>query len=125
MKISEVSQQSGLTIDTLRYYEKVGLLPPIERTGGGIRDYSTSDVKRIDFIKCMRTAGLSIDTLIEYFALVEAGDDTVEARKEILQNQRSQLMVKLAEMEETLSLLNHKIRVYENVLLQKEKQLTA
>lgn len=85
MKISEVSEQSGLSADTLRYYEKVGLLPTVNRTNGGVRDYSELDLRRVDFIKCMRTAGLPIETLIAYFALVRQGDETIAARKEILQ----------------------------------------
>ena len=124
MKISEVSEQSGLSIDTLRYYEKIGLLPPISRTNGGIRNYNELDIRRVDFIKCMRTAGLPIDVLIEYFALVEQGDKTIAARKEILQNQRTKLVAKMAEMQATLDLLDHKIEVYENGLLTKEQELT-
>ena len=124
MKISEVSEQSGLTVDTLRYYEKIGLLPPVNRTDSGIRDYSELDVKRIDFIKCMRTAGLPIEVLTEYFALVEQGDETIGARKEILQEQRAQLVTRMAELQKTLDLLNHKIQVYENAVLKSEQELT-
>jgi DNA-binding transcriptional MerR regulator len=123
MKISEVSEQSGLSMDTLRYYEKIGLLPPVNRTDGGIRDYSELDMRRVDFIKCMRTAGLPVEVLIEYFALVEQGDETIGARKEILQEQRTQLMARMAEMQETLDLLNHKIEVYENAVLKAEKAM--
>lgn len=123
MKISEVSEQSGLSVDTLRYYEKVGLLPPVNRTNGGVRDYTELDLRRVDFIKCMRTAGLPIEVLIEYFALVQQGDETIEARKEILQKQRAQLIDRMAELQEILDLLNHKIQVYENAILTKEQQL--
>jgi DNA-binding transcriptional MerR regulator len=124
MKISEVSEQSGLSVDTLRYYEKIGLLPPVNRTDSGIRDYSELDVKQVDFIKCMRTAGLPINVLLEYFALVEQGDETTVARKEILQTQRTQLLAKMAELQETLDLLNQKIEGYENALLKAEQELT-
>lgn len=124
MKISTVSEQSGLSVDTLRYYEKIGLLPPVSRTDSGIRDYDELDVKRIDFIKCMRTAGLPIEVLIGYFELVEQGDETIEARKQILEQQRAQLVARMAEMQETLDLLNHKIQVYENAVLKAEKALT-
>jgi MerR family transcriptional regulator, aldehyde-responsive regulator len=123
MKISEVSEQSGLSVDTLRYYEKVGLLPAVNRTNGGIRNYSELDLRRVDFIKCMRTAGLPIETLIEYFALVQQGDETIEARKEILQAQRTQLVARMAELQEILDLLNHKIQVYENAVLTREQEL--
>ena len=123
MKISEVSEQSGLSVDTLRYYEKIGLLPPVNRTNSGIRDFSELDLRRVNFIKCMRDAGLPIEVLIDYYALVQQGDDTIEARKHILQEQRSQLLARMAEMQDTLDLLNHKIQVYENAVLKSEKEL--
>lgn len=123
MKISEVSEQSGLSVDTLRYYEKVGLLPPVNRTNGGVRDYTELDLRRVDFIKCMRTAGLPIETLIAYFALVEQGDETIQARKEILQEQRAQLLARMAQLQETLDLLNYKIQVYENAIPTWEQEL--
>ena len=91
MRISEVSQQSGLSLDTLRYYERIGLLPPVNRNKSGIRDYSELDVRRVEFVKCMRSAGLPIEVLIEYYNLVQQGDETVEARKQILLDQRDQL----------------------------------
>lgn len=124
MKISEVSQQSGLSTDTLRYYEKIGLLPPVNRTGSGIRDFSELDVRRVSFIKCMRAAGLPVEVLIDYYALVQQGDGTIQARKKILQAQRAQLLARMAEMQETLDLLNHKIEVYENAVLENEQKLT-
>ena len=124
MKISEVSEQSGLSVDTLRYYEKIGLLPPVNRTDSGIRNFDELDLRRVNFIKCMRARGLPIDELIEYYALVQQGDETIEARKQILQKQRAQLVTKMAEMQETLDLLNHKIQVYENAVLKKEQERT-
>ncbi len=57
MKIAEVSEKFGLSVDTLRYYERVGLIPPVHRNEGGIRDYDELDLRRVDFIKCMRGAG--------------------------------------------------------------------
>ena len=123
MKISEVSEQCGLSLDTLRYYERIGLLPPIHRNGSGIRDYRELDLKRIEFIKCMRSAGLPIDVLIEYFNLAQQGDLTVNARKEILVTQRAELAARMAEMQATLDLLDYKISVYENALLEKENAL--
>ena len=110
MKIAEVSERYGLSTDTLRYYERIGLLPPVNRTDSGIRDYSELDEKRIDFIKCMRTAGLPVEVLVEYFALVQQGDETIEARKVILEQQRTQLVGKMAKLQETLDLLDYKIQ---------------
>ena len=125
MRISEVSEQSGLSVDTLRYYEKIGLLLPVNRTESGIRDYNELDLKRVDFIKCMRTAGLPIEVLLEYFALVEQGDGTIEARKMILQEQRTQLVAKMVEMQKTLDLLDNKIQAYETAVLKSEQALSA
>lgn len=81
MTISEVSEKYGLTPDTLRYYERIGLIPPVPRTKSGLRDYDESSCGWIEFIKCMRGAGLQIEALIEYVALYQQGDSTIEARK--------------------------------------------
>ena len=123
MRIAEVSEQCDISPDTLRYYERIGLLPPVNRSENGIRDYNELDIRRVDFIKCMRSAGLPIEVLIEYFNLVQQGDRTIEARKEILIEQRGQLLVRMAEMQETLDLLNYKIEVYENAVLKAEKAM--
>jgi DNA-binding transcriptional MerR regulator len=123
MKIAEVSGQSGMSSDTLRYYERIGLIPPVNRNGSGIRDYSELDVRRVEFVKCMRSAGLPIEVLIEYFKLIQQGDKTIEARKEILKEQRELLAARIAEMQKTLDLLDYKIEVYENAVLKKEKEI--
>ncbi len=123
MKIQEVSEKFGISTDTLRYYERVGLIPSVNRTGSGIRDYSELDIRRVEFVKCMRGASLPIEVLIEYMALVQQGDATIETRKEILREQRDQLIMRMEEMQKTLDLLNHKIQVYESLILEKEKQI--
>jgi len=117
MKIAEVSERYELSADTLRYYERVGLIPAVHRNGRGIRDYSDLDLRRVEFIKCMRSAGLPIDVLVEYVGLVQQGDQTIQARKDILIEQRTQLAARMAEMQKTLALLDHKIEVYENNIL--------
>lgn len=123
MKIAEVSEQFGLSADTLRYYERVGLIPPVNRNDSGIRDYNELDLRRVDFIKCMRGAGLPVEVLIEYMGLVQQGDATIEARKEILIEQRDLVAARLQEMQKTLDRLNYKIEVYEKALLKKEKEM--
>lgn len=123
MKISKVSEQYGVSSDTLRYYERIGLLPPVNRNDSGIRDFTELDLRRVEFVKCMRRAGLPIEVLIEYYGLVEQGDETIEARKEILKAQRAQIVARMEEMQKTLDLLDYKIDVYENTLLGKEKEL--
>ena len=123
MKIAEVSEKFGLSVDTLRYYERVGLIPPVHRNEGGIRDYDELDLRRVDFIKCMRGAGLPVEVLIDYMGLVKQGDKTIEARKEILVEQRDLVAARLEEMRKTLDRLNYKIEVYEKALLKKEKEI--
>lgn len=123
MKIAEVSGQYAISSDTLRYYERIGLIPPVTRNESGIRDYSEIDIRRVEFIKCMRSAGLPIEALIEYVGLVQQGDHTIDARKEILVEQRKQLAARMKEMQKTLDILDHKIEVYENAVLVKEKEI--
>jgi DNA-binding transcriptional MerR regulator len=123
MKIAEVSERYSISSDTLRYYERIGLIPTVNRNGSGIRDYNEIDVRRVEFIKCMRSAGLPIEILIEYVALVQQGDQTFLARKEILKEQRAQLATRMAEMQKTLDILDHKIEVYENAVLKREKEI--
>lgn len=123
MKIAEVSEKFGLSIDTLRYYERIGLIPPVTRNSGGIREYGELDLARVDFIKCMRTAGLSLDVLIKYVGLVQAGESTMDARKKILIEEREKLLAKIVEYQNTLAILDHKIEVYDNRILAKEKNI--
>ena len=123
MKIAEVSEQYGLSTDTLRYYERVGLIPTVNRNESGIRDYNELDLRRVEFIKCMRSAGLPVEVLIDYVALVQEGDKTINARKEILVEQRKLLVERMNEMQKTLDILNHKIEVYEKAVLKKEKKI--
>jgi DNA-binding transcriptional MerR regulator len=123
MKIAEVSERYRLSADTLRYYERVGLIPPVNRNESGIRDYNELDLRRVDFIKCMRSAGLPVEVLIEYVGLVQQGDETIEARKQILIEQRELLLIRMKEMQKTLDILDHKIEVYEKAVLTKEKEI--
>ena len=123
MKIAEVSERYRISADTLRYYERIGLIPPVNRNESGIRDYGEIDLRRVEFIKCMRSAGLPIETLIEYVGLVQQGDQTNKARKEILIEQREQLLTRMAEMQKTLDILDYKISLYENAVLKREKEI--
>ena len=123
MKTGEVSEQFEVSADTLRYYERVGLIPPVKRNENGLRNYSEIDLRRIEFIKCMRRAGLPVDVLIDYVGLYQQGEQTIEARREILLEQREFLTARMAELQKTIDLLNYKITGYENALLKKEKEL--
>lgn len=123
MTISEASRLFDISTDTLRYYERIGLLPKIPRTAGGIRDYRESDLGWIEFIKCMRSAGLPIEALIEYVALFQQGEDSAPARLALLQEQRELLQQRIQDMQATLNRLDTKIKGYENGLAKKEKEL--
>jgi len=123
MTITEVSEKFDISQDTLRYYERIGLIPRVNRNKSGIRDYTEEDCNWVEFIKCMRGAGLPIEVLIEYVGLFQQGDETIEARKELLIDQRKQLITKMEDMKKTLERLNYKITVYEQVVVEKEKEL--
>ncbi|MCB7037242.1 MerR family transcriptional regulator [Eggerthella sinensis] len=123
MKIAEVSKEYGLSADTLRYYERFGLLPNVTRTASGIRDYSEQDCARVQFVKCMRAASVSIEALIEYMALMDEGDATLEARKALLEEQRELVRGRIAEMQAGLDRLDYKIDNYEQTIRQCERQL--
>ena len=113
MTISEVSRRYGLTADTLRYYERIGLIPPVPRSGGGVRCYDEESCRWVELMKCMRAAGVQIDALIEYVALYQRGDETLEARKALLIEQRRQLQERMAEVRDSLERLDYKIELYE------------
>ncbi len=123
MNISDVSKKFNIPIDTLRYYEKEGLIPPVHRTESGIRDYTEQDCGWVEFIKCMRSAGLSIETLREYITLYGKGNRTLQKRKNLLIAERDKLKTRLDEMQKTLERLNYKINVYEERIVTYEKEL--
>ncbi|MDR3284071.1 MAG: MerR family transcriptional regulator [Treponema sp.] len=123
MTIGEVGEKYGLTIDTLRYYERIGLIPPVTRSRGGIRNYGETDCRWVEFIKCMRSAGIPVEVLIEYVSLFEHGETTQETRKRILREQRELLAARIAELQKTAELLDYKIANYDTILVEYEKKL--
>lgn len=123
MTIAEVGKKYDLTPDTLRYYERIGLLPEIHRTSGGIRDYTPDDCNWVEYIKCMRSAGVSVETLIEYVALFRRGPDTIDARKKLLLEQREQIVRHIAELNAVLARLDWKLNGYEERMLKYEERL--
>ena len=116
MTIAQVSQKYGLTADTLRYYERIGLIPPVPRNKSGVRDYDEDSCAWVELMKCMRAAGVQIEALIQYVALYRQGDGTVDARKRLLMEQREQLKARMADMQASLERLNEKIDRYEQGL---------
>ncbi len=125
MTISETAKKYDLTPDTLRYYERIGLIPPVRRNASGLRDYDQEACRWVEFIKCMRSAGLPIEVLIEYVQLFRQGDATVDARLELLTEQRRLLQERICAMQNTLARLDYKIQLYESgQMKQCERRLT-
>ena len=116
MTIKEVSEKYGISQDTLRYYERVKVIPAVTRTSGGIRDYQEEDLKWVELAVCMRNAGLPIESLIEYQKLFQAGDETIPARLELLQSQMEILQKQKEQIEETMGRLSYKIDRYEEAM---------
>ncbi|MDE7221326.1 MAG: MerR family transcriptional regulator, partial [Oscillospiraceae bacterium] len=117
---AETSRKYKVTADTLRYYERIGLIPPVPRTKGGIRDYDEESCRWIELMKCLRSAGVQIEALIEYAALYRQGEGTMERRKDILVEQRAQLLDRMGEIQNSLDRLNCKIEKYEKILGRKD-----
>lgn len=116
MTIKEVSEKYGVSQDTLRYYERIGVIPEVTRTAGGIRDYQPEDLGWLELALCMRGAGLPVNVLVEYLRLYREGDSTIPQRLELLTAQREELAAMKARIENTLSRLDYKISVYERAV---------
>ena len=124
MTISEVSKKYNLTADTIRYYEKEGIIPRVQRTKNGIRDFDENTCSWIEFIKCMRNAGLEIEILKQYVTLFKQGIRTIKERKMLLEEQRNKLLEKQKNINATLDRLNYKIEKYEEIEKGKLKDFT-
>lgn len=116
MTIKEVSEKYDISQDTLRYYERVGLIPAVSRTSGGIRNYDDEALSWVENAICMRSAGVPIEALIEYVKLFQEGDSTIQARLELLQKQLTGLEEQKAHIEATMKRLNYKISCYEKAV---------
>ena len=116
MTIKEVSEKYGLSQDTLRYYERVGAIPEVNRTSGGIRDYTEEDLKWVKNAICLRDAGVSIEAIAEYVKLFRQGEETIEARLSLLTETREQVLAAKKKYDEALERLNFKIERYEQAV---------
>lgn len=124
MTIKEVSEKYDISIETLRYYERIGVIPPVNRNENGIRNYTEIDCNWVEYMKLMRSAGLSIESLIEYTALFQQGISTIDARKQILIDQRAVIDRQIKEMEKARERLDKKINGYEDrILIYEENKL--
>ena len=123
--IQEMSDQTGLSIHTLRYYEQIGLLDPIERLDNGHRRYKPTDLTRVDFLKRLRATGMSIKEMQYYVELYRMGDSTLRERREILQAHRQHIQVQVDDLLDTMDLIDGKIVRYleqESTLENADKQ---
>lgn len=120
MNIKQAADMFGLTVDTLRYYERVGVIPPVHRNESGYRDYKTSDLNWVYLVKNLRNAGLSVESLIEFATLAQLREtQNVEAaQKQVLVDQLKELDEKLAEMKQVRDLLVYKIDLYDSHIAQ-------
>ena len=121
MTIAEVSKKYNLTPDTIRYYEKEGLIPKIPRNKNGIRDFDEKSCRWIEFIKCMRNAGMPVEVLSKYVKLMEKGHDTVKERRQLLINQKEVLLKKQVYINNTLYRITKKIEIYDDIVAGKRK----
>lgn len=113
MTIRQVSLKYDITQDTLRYYEKMGMIPPVTRNTSGIRDYTEEDLRWVELAKCMRASGLSVEAMVQYVQLYQQGDETIIDRLELLQEQKAELLEKREKIDEALAWLDRKIARYE------------
>lgn len=116
MTIREVSEKYGISQDTLRYYERIGMIPEVTRTASGIRNYQPEDLGWVELAICMRGAGLPIEALIEYVKLCQKGDATIPARLQLLQEQKVHLKEQKQQLEAVMDKLDYKISRYEEAV---------
>ncbi|GFI50547.1 MAG: MerR family transcriptional regulator [Lachnospiraceae bacterium] len=116
MTISEVSKKYGISQDTLRYYERIGVIPPVHRTGSGLRDYTEEDCGWVELAGCMRSAGLPLEALTEYVRLCQEGDSTIPDRRRLLLEQKDILSKQLKAIQETMERLEYKISCYDRAM---------
>lgn len=123
MTISEVSKKYDISTDTLRYYERIGLIPKVGKNRSGNRDFTEVDCNWVEFIKCMRGAGISVESLIDYVKLFQEGDNTIKARKQILVEEYEILSEKIKNLQEVQERLKLKIEFYNKNILECEERL--
>ena len=116
MTIKEVCEKYNVTADTLRYYERVGVIPEVRRTAGGIRDYSEDDIKWVETAICFRSARMPIDLLIEYVRLYRKGDETLRDRLELLIEAKKRILDERKKYDDALAKLDYKISKYDEAV---------
>ncbi len=110
--ISEVAEYTGLTAHTLRWYERIGLMPHVDRSHTGQRRFTNRDLDWLSFVGKLRLTGMSVADMVRYAELVREGDHTFQARKELLESTRRDVLARIAELQGTLAVLDYKIDFY-------------
>jgi DNA-binding transcriptional MerR regulator len=110
--ISEVSARSGLTAHTLRWYERIGLMPHVDRSHTGQRRYSNRDLDWLAFVGKLRLTGMPVADMVRYAELAREGERTVAERQELLERHRDDVRRRIGELQDTLAILDHKIDFY-------------
>ena len=123
MNIKKVSEITDVSADTIRYYERIGLLPRITRTNSGVRDFTEREIGILEFVRCFRKAGMSVEALIEYISLLEEGEGTERERLRLLTEQRDEMDDRIYELNQARERLNYKIENYENIIQKHEQKL--
>ncbi|MGM9912777.1 MerR family transcriptional regulator [Floccifex sp.] len=113
MTIKEVCEKYGISADTLRYYERVGVIPKVTRTSSGIRNYTQDDLKWVENAICMRSAGVPVEMIVEYVRLFQMGDETFKQRCDLLKEARKEVEIAKKKYDDELERLNYKIAKYE------------
>ena len=124
LTIQEVSEATGLSAHTLRYYERIGLIHPIEREDNTRRLYTEQDLGWIDFLLKLRATGMSIKEMQTYAKLQRQGDETLPQRVEMLKSLRQNVEARMSELNEHLKLICYKIEIYEQIVNEKELETT-
>lgn len=122
MTIGEMAEKLGVTTSTLRYYDKEGLLPFVERTKSGIRTFKESDYEWLRVIECLKKTGMQLKDIKRFVEMAMQGEKTVEPRLELIKKQKAQVEEKIEQLEETLMTLKYKQWYYETA---KEKGLSV
>lgn len=113
MTIKEASEKTGISIDNLRYYERIGLIPEVPRNASGIRNYDDVSLSWIDFVMRFKRGGMALESIREYVQLALKGEGTKPARKVILLETREHLEAKKIEIQESLDVINYKLDTYD------------
>lgn len=120
MKISDVSKKFSISIQTLRYYEREGLIPAIHRDSNGVRDYQKDELYWIHYVQTLRNSGVTVASIKKYVGLVQKGSETREQRKQILLEQRQALLKKRAQIDDALKHMDIKLESYDTYVIELE-----